>query len=135
MPVGGAEDKRRERVILARFVELAGGGLEIDPEHIREGLRTSSASFFQTPGRLNLIEGRAGRVLIDYCHDLAGLTALADFIGRLGAARTVAMIAMPGDRRDEDIAAFGALAGHLFDEVIVREDRRPRRRACAVDGQ
>ncbi len=25
MPVGGAEDKRRERVILARFVELAGG--------------------------------------------------------------------------------------------------------------
>ncbi len=104
-------------------------GLEIDPEHIREGLRTFSASFFQTPGRLNLIEGRAGRVLIDYCHNLAGLTALADFIGRLGAGRTVAMIAMPGDRRDEDIAAFGALAGRLFDEVIVREDRHLRGRA------
>jgi cyanophycin synthetase len=104
-------------------------GLEIDLEHIREGLRTFSASFFQTPGRLNLIEGRSGRVLIDYCHNLAGLTALADFIGRLGAARTVAMIAMPGDRRDEDIAAFGALAGRLFDEVIVREDRHLRGRA------
>jgi cyanophycin synthetase len=39
------------------------------------------------------------------------------------------MIAMPGDRRDEDIRVFGAIAGQTFDEVIIREDSDTRDRA------
>jgi cyanophycin synthetase len=38
------------------------------------------------------------------------------------------MIAMPGDRGDDDIRAFGRLAGITFDEIVIREDANPRGR-------
>ena len=36
------------------------------------------------------------------------------------------MIAIPGDRRDEDIRAFAQIAATAFNEVIVREDANTR---------
>jgi cyanophycin synthetase len=39
------------------------------------------------------------------------------------------VIGMPGDRRDEDMREYGALAAGAFDEIIVREDRNLRGRA------
>jgi cyanophycin synthetase len=53
---------------------------------------------------------------------------MADFVKRMGADRTIAMIAIPGDRSDEDIAAFGRLAGGTFDQIVIREDANPRGR-------
>jgi cyanophycin synthetase len=103
--------------------------LEIDADHIRQGLRTFTTSYYQTPGRLNMLDYRGGRVLIDYCHNPAGMAMLADFIRRLAPRRSLAMIAIPGDRRDEDIRAFGQIAATAFDEVIVREDAHTRGRA------
>ncbi len=103
--------------------------LELDAEYIRQGLRTFTTSYFQTPGRLNMLDYRGGRVLIDYCHNPAGMAMMADFIKRLAPQHTLAMIAIPGDRRDEDIRAFGAIAATAFDEVIVREDANTRGRA------
>ena len=51
---------------------------------IRQGLRTFSTSFFQAPGRLNLLEVGGGvRVVIDYCHNVDGMRQLADFVGRM----------------------------------------------------
>ena len=44
------------------------------------------------------------------------------------ADRTIAMIAVPGDRSNDDIAAFGRLAGGTFDEIVIREDANPRGR-------
>jgi len=46
--------------------------------------------------------------------------------GRNG--RAIGVIGMPGDRRDEDMRAYGALAAGAFDEIIVREDRNLRER-------
>ncbi len=103
-------------------------GLEIDSDAIRQGLRTFTSSFFQTPGRLNMIDFQGGRVLVDYCHNPAGMVALGDFIKRLDPPHSLAMIAIPGDRRDEDIRAFGQIASQAFDEVIVREDEYTRGR-------
>ena len=67
-------------------------------------------------------------MLIDYCHNVAGLEAMADFVKRMDADRTIAMIAVPGDRSDEDIRAFGRLAGSTFEEIVIREDTNPRGR-------
>jgi cyanophycin synthetase len=39
------------------------------------------------------------------------------------------MIAMPGDRLDTDIAAFGDLAARTFDRLVIREDVNRRGRA------
>ena len=125
---GGFGGAARHLVANALAAAAACLGLEIDADAIRQGLRTFTTSYFQTPGRLNMIDYRGGRVLVDYCHNPAGMAALADFIQRLAPAHTMAMIAIPGDRRDEDIHAFGLLAGKAFDEVIVREDANTRGR-------
>jgi cyanophycin synthetase len=109
---------------------------------IRQGLRTFTTSFFQAPGRLNLVEVRGVRVVIDYCHNVDGMRALADFVDRMmteseGPAtplpagrhgRAIGVIGIPGDRRDDDQLEYGALAATAFDEVIVREDRNLRGR-------
>lgn len=103
---------------------------DVQLEHIRHALRSFTSTFFQTPGRFNLMEIDGTQVLIDYCHNVAGLEGVADFVRRFGAERTVGVITMPGDRQDEDIRLFGGLAGKTFDEIIIREDhdRRGRRR-------
>jgi cyanophycin synthetase len=103
---------------------------------IRQGLRTFTTSFFQAPGRLNLVEVGGIRVVIDYCHNVDGMRNLADFTRRMmsdgnGAkptGRAIGVIGMPGDRRNEDMREYGALAAGAFDEVIVREDRNLRGR-------
>src|ERR687887_1229815 len=50
---------------------------------IRQGLRTFSTSFFQAPGRLNLVDVGGVRVVIDYCHNVDGMRNLADFVNRM----------------------------------------------------
>jgi len=118
---------------------------------IRQGLRTFSTSFFQAPGRLNLIEIGGIKVVIDYCHNVDGMRQLADFVeqmvtepeprGRTGKAasktngsrprtgRAIGVIGIPGDRRTEDQQEYGAIAATAFDEIYVREDRNLRGRA------
>ncbi len=121
---------------------------------IRQGLRTFSTSFFQAPGRLNLVDVGGVRVVIDYCHNVDGMRQLADFVERMvsepapsGArdrrrerglaiedrrhrtGRAIGVIGIPGDRRDDDQRAYGAVAATAFDEIIVREDRNLRGRA------
>jgi cyanophycin synthetase len=117
---------------------------------IRQGLRTFTTSFFQAPGRLNLLDVGGVRVVIDYCHNVDGMRQLADFVnrmmaepttkaGRLGPAagggrtgRAIGVIGIPGDRRDDDQREYGALAAGAFDEIIVREDKHLRGRAPGV---
>jgi cyanophycin synthetase len=103
---------------------------------IRQGLRTFTTSFFQAPGRLNYLEVGGVRAVIDYCHNVDGMRNLADFVRRMTAdgasgarhGRAIGVIGMPGDRRDEDMRAYGALASTAFDELIVREDANLRGR-------
>ena len=52
---------------------------------IRQGLRTFTTSFFQAPGRLNLVEVAGTRVVIDYCHNVDGMRQLAEFVNRMVA--------------------------------------------------
>ncbi len=104
---------------------------------IRQGLRTFTTSFFQAPGRLNLVEVAGIRVVIDYCHNVDGMRALSDFVDRMMVengvrdGRAIGVIGVPGDRRDEDMRDYGGLAATAFDEIIVREDRNLRGRAPA----
>jgi cyanophycin synthetase len=108
---------------------------------IRQGLRTFTTSFFQAPGRLNYLEVGGVRVVIDYCHNVDGMRNLADFTRRMNSdgdgtngrgGRAIGVIGMPGDRRDEDMRDYGALAAGAFDEIIVREDRNLRGRGPGV---
>ena len=104
---------------------------DVQLEYIRNALRTFTSTFFQSPGRFNLLEIDGRKVLLDYCHNVAGLESMADFVKRMDADRTIAMIALPGDRSDDDITAFGRLAAGTFDEIVIREDYNPAAAAAA----
>jgi cyanophycin synthetase len=103
---------------------------------IRQGLRSFHSSFHEAPGRMNLFELHGVKVIVDYAHNPHGLAMAGDFVGRLTApgtngpqpGRRIAVIATPGDRRDEDMRELGRVAANLFDAVIVREDANPRGR-------
>jgi cyanophycin synthetase len=92
------------------------------------GLRTFSNSFSQAPGRFNMLDLGTKRVLMDYCHNVAGLQSIADFVTRMEADRAVGVISVPGDRSNTDMEEFGALAGRTFDKLIIREDDNTRGR-------
>ena len=68
---------------------------------IRQGLRTFSTSFFQAPGRLNLLDVGGVRVVIDYCHNVDGMRRLADFVDRMmvESQTKAGRLGARGDRR------------------------------------
>ena len=122
------EARIRVNIQNAMAAAAAAFAQDVQLEYIRNALRTFTSNFYQSPGRFNLLEIDGRRVLLDYCHNVAGLESMADFVKRMDADRTIAMIAVPGDRSDEDIAAFGRLAGGTFDTIVIREDANPRGR-------
>jgi cyanophycin synthetase len=110
---------------------------------IRQGLRTFSTSIYQAPGRLNLYELDGVKVLIDYAHNPHGLQAVGEFVERITSGTPegsppgtpswtanlkMAVVATPGDRRDEDMRELGRVAAKYFDDIIIREDKNPRGR-------
>ncbi len=122
------EGRARVNIANALAATAAAVADDIQLDHIRQALRTFSSSFFQTPGRFNLLDLGGQRVVMDYCHNVAGLEAIADFVSRMEAERTVAVISMPGDRSNDDMQAFGELAAKTFDRIIIREDDNRRGR-------
>jgi cyanophycin synthetase len=149
----------RARMNIANALAAAGAAWAAGAHlhDIRQGLRTFSTSFFQAPGRLNEVDVRGFKVIIDYCHNVDGMRRLTEFVdltmsgsgpvkrGRRAAAsakastngnsppsgrtgRAIGVIGIPGDRRDEDQRDYGFLAAQSFDEIIVREDKNLRGR-------
>jgi cyanophycin synthetase len=121
----------RARVNIANALAATAAAVadDVQLDHIRQAMRTFSSSFFQTPGRFNMLDLDGQQVVIDYCHNVAGLEAIGDFVSRLNANRSVGVISMPGDRSDEDMETFGRLAAKVFDRIIIREDDNRRGRA------
>lgn len=102
----------------------------ISVENIKQGLRTFNTSFFQAPGRLNVFDEHPFRVIVDYGHNPAALSAMRDLVGRLRSShkRVIGVVAAPGDRRDKDIYEVGTIAGTMFDTMYIKEDNDRRGR-------
>lgn len=95
---------------------------KISPEVIRKSLRTFKPSPEQTPGRMNLFQFENYDVLVDYCHNPAGLVAIKEFIDNSSYLYKTGIICGIGDRRDEDSLEIGRLSAELFCKIIIRED-------------
>ena len=123
------EGKALHNVQNAMFAASMAYALSKDFEQIRHGLRTFDTSFFQAPGRMNVFNEHPFKVILDYAHNPAAFQVVVDTINRMDVAgRRVAVISMPGDRRDEDIRESArALAGH-FDSYICKADDNRRGR-------
>ena len=100
----------------------------ISIEDMKAALETFIPSASQTPGRLNLFEFKDFTVLLDYAHNPSGMRALQKFTDELKATVKVGIIAGVGDRREEDTNEIGSIAAEMFDEIIIRQDKRLRGR-------
>jgi cyanophycin synthetase len=101
---------------------------------IAAGLAAFRPTFEDSPGRLNIVEAHGVTVIVDYAHNPSALTALGRLVDmfRKPGTRVLAMIGIPGDRRDEDLRGIGALSAHLFDEIMFREAPDGRGRAAGT---
>lgn len=100
----------------------------ISIEDMKVALETFIPSASQTPGRLNLFKFENFSILLDYAHNPAGMLALKKFTDNLEATVKVGIIAGVGDRREEDTNQIGSIAAEMFDEIIIRQDKRLRGR-------
>jgi cyanophycin synthetase len=123
------EGRALHNVQNAMFAAALAYHMGIDLENIRHGLRTFDSTFFQSPGRLNVYDEHPFRVILDYAHNPAAVRMVCDVVDRYDiSGRKIAVLTMPGDRRDEDILEVAAVAAGHFDYYICRRDDNLRSR-------
>ncbi len=123
------EGKAMHNVQNAMFATAMAYSFDVDLDNIRHGLRTFDTSFFQAPGRTNVFDEHPFKVILDYAHNPAAFRAIVDLSDRMDVTgRRIAVVAVPGNRRDEDVfEAAEILAGH-FDHYICKADDNRRKR-------
>jgi len=83
--------------------------------------------FGDNPGRFERRELSGVTVVMDYGHNPRGMAATLVAARKLGQGRLIAVLGVPGDRRDDLILAAGRTAA-LCDIAVVREDADRRGR-------
>ena len=123
------EGRATHNVQNAMFAAAMAFSLGLKLEAIRHGLRTFDTTFFQAPGRMNIYDEHAFKVILDYGHNPAAIEAMCDLVGRLEVSgRRLVVVAVPGDRRDEDILEIGRIAAGRFERYFCRRDDNLRGR-------
>jgi len=123
------EGKAMHNVQNGMFAAAIAYSLGKSLEDISQGLRTFTSTFFQAPGRMNVFDEHPFKVILDFAHNRAAVQSVCDFTSRLETnGRKIAVIAAPGDRRDEDIRQIAEIASEHFDHFICRADDNRRGR-------
>jgi cyanophycin synthetase len=117
------EGRALHNVQNAMFAAALAYHMGVDLENIRTGLRTFDSSFFQSPGRLNVYDEHPFKVILDYAHNPAAVKMVCDVVDRYDiTGRKIAVLTIPGDRRDEDALEVARIAAGRFDHYICRRD-------------
>jgi len=123
------EGRAMHNVQNAMFAAALAYNMDISIEDIRHGLRTFDSTFFQAPGRMNIYDEHPFKVILDYAHNAAAVKAICDLVDRFDVeGRRIAVLAAPGDRRDQDIHDIASIAAGHFDHYICRCDDNRRGR-------
>lgn len=92
-------------------------------EDIRHGLSSFATSFSQAPGRMNVFDEHPFKVILDYGHNPAAFEAMTNLVDQLNpTGRRIGVFAVPGDRRDEDIAETARIIAGHYDHYICKRD-------------
>ena len=125
------EGKAIHNVQNAMFAAGMAYAMGVKLDDIRHGLRTFDTTWFQAPGRMNIYDKHGFRVICDYGHNPAAIDAMCTLVDRLAdeqKSKKIVVLSVPGDRRDEDIAAVARRAAKSFDHFICRRDDARRGR-------
>lgn len=117
------EGKAMHNVQNAMFAAALAYNMNVNLDNIRQGLRTFDTTFFQAPGRMNIYDEHAFKVILDYAHNPAAVKAMCQLVDQFEPeGQRVVVLAAPGDRRDEDIQMIAQTAAPHFDRFICRRD-------------
>ena len=105
----------------------ATAALGLNETKIRAGLVSFNPSIGQSPGRMNVIDVGDFKVVVDYGHNIGAIKATGDFIKNLMPGRKIRMASGVGNRRTEDILAFGNVLADYYDHIVLC-DADPRGR-------
>lgn len=123
------EGRAMHNVQNAMFAAALAYNMKIGLEDIRHGLRTFDSTFFQVPGRMNIYDEHPFKVILDYAHNPAAVSAMCNLVDRFEPeGQRIVVLAAPGDRRDEDIRDIAEVAAGHFDHYICRCDDNRRGR-------
>jgi UDP-N-acetylmuramyl tripeptide synthase len=104
---------------MAAAAALIGAGHA--PELAVAALSTFVSDAAGNPLRANLFEAGGIAILVDYAHNSAACASLVSMARSLCSGQLRAVITVPGDRRDGDLADIGRICGAGFDELLVYE--------------
>lgn len=126
--LGGKAAFNVQNALAAAGMAYAAG---VEPARIAAALQRFASTFEQNPGRLNVHDDHGFRVILDYAHNPEGVRALGTLVQSLKpeGGRSIAMLSIPGDRRDEEIIQVGAVGAEFFDKLVFRETPDNRGRA------
>ena len=123
------EGRALHNVQNAMFAAALAYNMDISLEDVRHGLRTFDSTFFQAPGRMNIYDEHPFRVILDYAHNPAAVSAMCGLVDRFDVeGRRIVVLSAPGDRRDEDIREIAEISASHFDHFICRCDDNRRGR-------
>jgi cyanophycin synthetase len=123
------EGRAMHNVQNAMFAAAMAYSMGVSLDNIRQGLRTFDTTFFQAPGRMNVFDEHPFKVILDYGHNAAAVGAMCGLASRLECGgRRIAVLAAPGDRRDEDIRNIATIAAPHFDHFVCKRDDNTRGR-------
>lgn len=112
-----------QNILAASLAAFCSG---ITPDEIRQGLLSFEPGEQSTPGRMNHYSVRAADLYLDYAHNVDGFRCVSEFVAKQSARRKLAVIAVAGDRRETDIREMGRMVASVFDEVIIRYNKKER---------
>jgi cyanophycin synthetase len=123
-----AAGKIRFQVQNALAATAAAWAAGLNPAMIGRALTTFKSDIKMSPGRFNRLEFNGVEVIFDYGHNQAALKALAEAITALEPRKTIHVIGLPGDRRDDDLKTTIMPTLAYTDEYFLHDlkDRRGR---------
>ncbi|RPJ00744.1 MAG: cyanophycin synthetase, partial [Chloroflexi bacterium] len=124
--LGGKIDFQVANALAAVGAAWAAG---LNPAMIGRALTTFQTDTRMVPGRFNVQEINGVELLLDYGHNPAALKALGEAVQVMELRRTIMVITLPGDRRDEDIVASTRATLPYVDAYVLYDslDLRGRR--------
>lgn len=93
--------------------------LQISTSAIVGGLRAFRGDPTDNPGRGNYFDIKGARVLVDFAHNVHGLSAIVNTVSRMPAKRRLVTLGQAGDRSDEDIRSLVQAAWQSHPDQVV----------------
>jgi cyanophycin synthetase len=96
---------------------------------IAETLRRFDTTSSLVPGRFNMMELFGRELIVDYGHNSGAMHAMGQAVGALELRRTLMVLGLPGDRRNEELVATALAAVPFVDEFVLYDLADLRERA------